>query len=226
MPKKIFAKTFLFILALCFLLMTTVAFSHQPYMVDGEKYITVNDPEISKAYYGEFTGAPAVFTIRENKPFKLYVSILVPAGYGAPTDVVGEIRNGPDLVAKLVGSSTEWTRFYEPFGGDDYFQGPEFRAHATSGLYTITLSRPGNAGKYVLAVGETESFTTDDILRTLSVLPTLKSEFFGEPAWTAYFNRFGLFLAIGFVGILIALLLIHSFFKKLFSLFKKKKIVD
>ncbi|MFA6566151.1 MAG: hypothetical protein WCT48_05365, partial [Candidatus Paceibacterota bacterium] len=182
--------------------------------------------EISKAYYGEFVGTSTVFTIRESKPFKLYVGVLVPTGYGAPANVSAEIRKESDLVANLSATSTEWTRFYEPFGGDDYFQGPEFRADATSGAYTITVSRPENTGKYVLVIGETESFTIDETIRTLGVLPSLKSEFFGKPAWTAYLNRIGLFAGLGIVGAIIVLLLIQSFFKKLFGLFKKKKVVD
>jgi hypothetical protein len=215
-----------FALATLFLFSAAFVSAHQPYLIDGEQKISVAEPEISKAYYGEFADAPAVFTIRENKPFKLYVGVLVPTGYGAPADVSAEIRKGADLVANLNATSTEWTRFYEPFGGDDYFQGPEFRADVASGTYSIIVSRPGNTGKYVLAIGEKESFTIDETIRTLGVLPSLKSEFFGKPAWTAYLNRIGLFAGLGIIGILIALLLIQSFLKKLFGLFRKKKVVD
>ncbi|MCX6735582.1 MAG: hypothetical protein NTZ13_00690 [Candidatus Parcubacteria bacterium] len=216
-------KRFLIVSSFCFFLIPfSFASAHQPYLVGSEKQVTVVEPEISKAYYGEFSGSSVSFTLHENKPFKFYVGILVPDQIGVPTDVSAEIRKGYERMAFLSATSTKWSRFYEPFGGDNYYEGPEFRSNALPGTYTITISRPGNSGKYVLAIGETESFTTNETIHTLKALPVLKSEFFGKSMWTAYFNRIGLYFTIGFVGIFIVLMLVFLSFKKFFSLFRKK----
>ena len=205
-----------------FLLPVSFASAHQPYLIDGEKRIVVNEPEISKAYYGEFTGTSTVFVIKEGKPFHLYVGISVPAILAIPHDVTAEIRKGNERVDLLRSASTDWVRFHEPYGGDDYYQGPEWRSFVTSGVYTITVSRSENSGKYVLAIGETESFTPKEFLRTISVLPSLKSQFFGEPAWTAYFNRIGLFMLLAFVVGIIAFFVIRKIFRIIERFFCKK----
>ena len=216
-------KRFFIAFSFCFFLIPfSFASAHQPYLVGKEKQVTVTNPEISKAYYGEFSGSPVVFTINENKPFKLYVGVLVPDQFGVLTDVSAKIQKDSKLMAFLSATSTNWARFYEPFGGDAYYQGPEIRSNALPGIYSITVSRPGNSGKYVVAIGETESFTVNETIRTLKVLPFLKSEFFGKSVWTAYLNRIGLYFGIGLVGIFITLMLLCSFFKKLFSLLRKK----
>ncbi len=203
----------LFAIVAFFFIPTSFASAHQPYLIYGEKQISVDQPEISKAYYGEFNGSPVVFTIKSDKDFKLYAGVLVPTIAGSDEDVMAVITYNDKQIALLNKPAPEWTRMYEPFGGDNYFQGPEWRGNATSGVYTITVSRPGNIGKYVLAVGETESFTFDETLRTIRILPALKSEFFGEPAWTAYFNRIGLFMVLGFLAIVIILLIFGEILK-------------
>ena len=219
----------IFILVAFFFFPAGFAFAHQPYLVDGEKRIVVNEPEISKAYYGNFTSSSTVFIINESKPFNLYVGILTPAIMAIPRDITAEIRRNDKQIAFLKATSTDWARFYEPYGGDDYFQGPEWRGAMNPGEYTIILSRPENSGKYVLAIGEKEVFTFDETLRTIGILPTLKSEYMDKPAWTAYFNRIGIFIAMAFIGCIIAFLLLGEIFRgigRIFSrIFRKSKNV-
>jgi hypothetical protein len=193
--------------------------AHQPYLVDGEKQIVVIDPEVSKAYYGEFNGTSTEFMIREEKPFELYLNILVPAIQNIPTNITALVKKDGKTVAFLEASSTEWVREYEPYGGDDYFKGPEFRTHATSGTYTVTISRPENSGKYVLVVGEKETFTFDEMLRAVGVLPSLKSDYMDKPAWTAYFNRIGIFMLMAFVGCIIAFFILGEIVRGIGNLF-------
>jgi hypothetical protein len=94
-----------------------------------------------------------------------------------------------------------------------------------TGTFESVLSRPGNTGKYVLAVGEKESFLLDEMLRTMGILPSLKSDFFGKPAWTAFFNRIGLYLAIIFVGCIIVFFILCEIFRAIGKLFQKPKSV-
>ena len=73
-----------FILGLIlFLFLATPVSAHQPEYVGSNIKINVTNPEISKAYYGELNGQPAVYTIESQKEFKFYVNILVP-------DLIGE----------------------------------------------------------------------------------------------------------------------------------------
>jgi hypothetical protein len=211
---------YIFTLVSFFLFPSAFVFAHQPYLVDSEKQIVVNNPEISKAYYGNFNGTSTVFVINENKPFNFYVGILVPAIMTIPRNITAEIRRDNEPIAFLKATGTDWEEFYEPYGGDKYFQGPEWRGTATSGVYTIILSRPENTGKYVLAIGEKEVFTFDETLRTIKLLPTLKSEYMGAPVWMAYFNRIGIFMAMAFVGCVIAFLILGEIFRAIGRFFR------
>jgi len=110
----------------------------------------------------------------------------------------------------------DWTYFFEEFGGDGYYQGPEFKEEVEKGEYQIEVFSPDNQGKYVLAVGEKEEFPLDETINTLLLLPSLKKNFFNKPPLTAYFNLIGLFLFVPLV-ILLAISLGFFFF------FRKKK---
>jgi hypothetical protein len=176
------------------------AVAHQPRIVAGDSATLVEAPEISKAYYGQLTGKPNLFVVDAPGNWELFVEILVPNLIEARKDKSFRIEvedNGKKhLVAQGSGSTVSWTPFYEEFGGDNYFRGPSFRANAGPGKYTITVFSPNNTGKYVLVIGERESFTPSEILRTIAVLPKLKSDFFNRSPMTAYFNRTGLFLLL------------------------------
>jgi len=63
------------------------------------------------------------------------------------------------------GLEHEWTDYYEEFGGDSYYKGPELRSNPDEeglprgvdmdeGTYTTKVFSPDNEGKYVLVVGE------------------------------------------------------------------------
>ena len=71
--KKIFSIALLAIIVL----VPGCASAHQPRIVTNRQTVVTN-PEISKAYYGQLTGVPDVFTIQTNTPFNLYANILVP----------------------------------------------------------------------------------------------------------------------------------------------------
>jgi len=71
-------------------------------------------------------------------------------------------------------------------------------------VYTLRVFSQDNQGKYVLVVGEGEEFPVGEIVNTVFVLPRLKAEFFERSAWSAYYNRAGLFLLIG-VAVLVSI---------------------
>jgi hypothetical protein len=171
-------------------------FAHQPRLVGNETNVVVDQPEISKAYYGSLSGKPATYRIESPEPFRLYVNILVPDIEGIDKDVSVKILKQGTVISILGGIEHEWTQFYEPFAGDLYFRGSEYVKEQDAGTYEIEVYSPDNQGKYVLAVGDKEAFPLGELVRTYAVLPRLKSEFFGKSVFSAYFNIMGIFLAV------------------------------
>ena len=180
-----------------------VAYTHQPKISNSEKTF-VKDPEISKAYYGKLEGEPHIYIINSDEDFNLYVNILVPDISGIDKDVSVMIMKNNEELHFLNGSEYQWRSFFEPFGGDSYWQGPEFDQKVTEGTYEIIVSSQDNHGKYSLAIGKIESFPVSEIINVLIVLPIIKQNFFNESPLTAYFNLSGVFL--GFFVIIIGIL--------------------
>ena len=172
------------------LLLGTVpsALAHNPTYVGDQIVITIPDPEVSKAYYGELTGTPAVYRIESDKAFSFYLNILVPDVPGATKDFSATVTNDEgQIVTTLDGLNVTWEPWYEEFAGDTYWKGPEYRENVPAGTYVITVSNPTNIGKYVLAPGEIEAFTLAGIPSTIQELYLTKTEFFGKP-WYALFE--------------------------------------
>jgi hypothetical protein len=151
----------------------------------------VDKPEVSKAFYAELFGKPAVYEIVSPDSFALYVNVPVPDEVGIPTDLSVTVTRGSDTIVMLEGPAYKWTEFYEPFGGDSYLMGPELRLRVGPGTYVATVSRPGNKGRYVLAVGEREEFSFGDMVRTIGLMPRLKRDFFHKASIRALTDPLG-----------------------------------
>ena len=165
------------------------ASAHQVRIVEDVPITNVEEPEVSKAYYGRLRGEPAVFEIVATEPFKMYLNVLVPAIEGAAKDVSAALANvdTPAVpIAVLDGSSGTWVEFFEPFARDSYFKGPEFTSMLAPGRYRVVVWSTNNDSAYSLAIGEREAFSVGDILDAFRDLPQMKSEFFGKTAYTAY----------------------------------------
>ena len=181
-----------------FLILITLALpgvvtAHQPKIVE-QSPVPVTEPEVSKAYYGELAGESVLFEIDAAAPFKLYAGLLVPDRPGVEKNMSALISKDGEFFAFLDGASFKWQPFYEPYGGDKYFQGPEIRQDAPAGRYIIEVFGPEYNGKYVLAVGEQEKFDLKEIAGTYKTLYHLKKDFFGQPGWTVFLNRISLFV--------------------------------
>lgn len=162
------------------LLFPSLVSAHQPRITES-RLTEVISPEISKAYYGKLTGEPDVYTIKSSNPFDLYVNILVPDITNQKKDLsVVVIKNGDtkNPLITLDGTSFEWKKFYEPFGADTYWMGPEYKARAEAGTYEIRVWSSNNDSKYSLAIGELEAFDVKETLNALTVIPKLKRDFF------------------------------------------------
>jgi hypothetical protein len=196
---------FVSILLLC---LATQAFSHQPVIV-GEKAITIDNPEISRAFYHELSGQPRSYFINSDQAFDLYINLLVPKNTnpsGRYSAHIYKIENGKRILLHSVdGQSVTWREFFEPFGGDTYLKGPEWKQAVPAGSYGIEVFSADNRGKYVLAVGEKEFFGPKEIANVYVEVPRLKGEFFGESPWGFLLTPFGI-IAVIVVGGMIYLL--------------------
>jgi len=192
------------------LLVPSLAFAHQPRITES-RLTQVPSPEISKAYYGELAGEPDVYVIKASEPFDLYVNVLVPDIAGQKKDVSAVVikdGNTEKPLAVLEGTPFEWKKFYEPFGADSYWMGPEYKARAEAGTYEIRVWSSNNDSKYSLAIGEIEAFDGKEGLNALTVIPELKKNFFEVSPISFIKSPFGwglivvMYLFAGIVGLI------------------------
>ena len=153
--------------------------AHQPRLVEMEK-INITKPEISKAYYGNLSGKPHIYTISARSPIDLYVNILVPFIEGSGKNVTVNIFKGEQLIRTLSPTKEDWKEFFEPFGQSMYWKGPEFKVRADAGKYKIHVQSTEKSIRYVLATGEIEAFGGPESLRAILLIPELKKNFFEE----------------------------------------------
>jgi len=194
-------------LLLLVFLLPTVTSAHQP-RIATENSTIVTSPEVSKAYYGSLSGTPEVYTIIADKPFALYVGVLVPDILGQKKDVSAVILKDGKELAVLDGTSFEWKQFFEPFGHDTYWQGPEYKAQGDAGNYEIRVSSLSNDSKYSLAIGEIEAFDFKEVMNALTLIPELKKDFFNKSpvdfilspfGWGLIVSMFALAFIFGFI---------------------------
>ncbi|MFA7662617.1 MAG: DUF2892 domain-containing protein [Patescibacteria group bacterium] len=186
-------KKSLLALAFLFLFFPVIALAHQP-RINQALQTSVPDPEISKAYYGELTGAPHTYQIVSTVPFALYANVLVPDIAGQTKDLQAIIIKDNDInnpIAVLDGQNFAWKKFFEPFGYDSYWMGPEYKADVEAGTYAIIVSSQNNTSKYSLAIGEKEAFDFKETANALNLIPELKRNFFNESPANFIFSPFG-----------------------------------
>ncbi len=187
--KNKFSKIFILIVFAIFLV-PALASAHQPRITES-RLTEVPSPEISKAYYGKLTGEPDVYVINATEAFDLYVNVLVPDIKGQKKDVSAVVLKGGKELAVLEGINFEWTKFYEPFGADTYWKGPEYKARAEAGTYEVRVWSSNNDSKYSLAIGEIEAFDGKEGMNALTIIPKLKKNFFDESPISFIKSPFG-----------------------------------
>ena len=187
--------------------MPSLVLAHQPRITESRQTL-VPKPEISKAYYGRLTGEPDVYFINVSESFNLYVNVLVPDIAGQKKDVSAMVLKNGAQIAVLDGMNFEWKQFYEPFGVDTYFMGPEYKARAEAGTYEIRVWSSNNDSKYSLAIGEIEAFDFKESMNALTLIPELKKNFFDESPFGFIVSPFGwglivvMYLLAGIVGLI------------------------
>lgn len=197
--------------------------AHQPMLIfQNSGDIQVTDPEISKAFYDQLKGAPRDYYINSDKDFNLYVNILVPNPANRDgrysVDVFLLKPDTQDKIASIDAATFEWKEFYELFGRDHYFKGPEIDMHVLAGKYKIEVYSADNQGKYVLAIGKKEFFDLKSILNLYWQLPLLKMTFLNTSVLQFFLTPIGI-AGVAFLGVLLLIIAILNY---LISLIKEK----
>ncbi len=179
----------------------SISFAHQPRLVEGEAQpIKIENPEVSKAYYGNLNDAADEFVIESSYGFNLSVELTVPDVESAKKDFTVNVYRNDLFLFKLEGSNAEWKSFFDEFANDAYLVGPKQQVSVPDGTYKILVDNPSNTGRYVLVVGNREEFPITEALSALRIMPTIKEDFFGKSAWTM--------LSISYVWVPLAILLV------------------
>ena len=191
MKEKIFTSL---VIILSVILVLKSAEAHQP-ILNSEKnnsveepYI-IEEPEVSKAIFAELKGYPHYYRIDSNTKFKFYAGITTPKIDNCPLtkkfsfDV---LDSDFELIKKKDGENFNWWPWYEKHGEKWYWIGPEigekFKSNReyNKGTYYIRVYNQTNTGKYVLAVGDIESFPIFVIIKMLFTLPSINSAFWDD----------------------------------------------
>jgi hypothetical protein len=211
-PSKFGLKSVI-LLFILFLSICAVS-AHQPRLEVGvnssmSNPIVVKNPEISQAFYGKLNGQPDYYQITSDKPFNLFVNVLVPQSPGISSDFVSALitDSSGKTIALLGGNNSEWTSMFEEFGGDYYLQGPEFNQNVSAGTYYVKVFNANNTGKYSIAIGNIEAFPPDESIKSIINIPILKEQIFGKPITTLFFEFVGIVLALGTIMVLFAMLI-------------------
>ncbi len=177
----------LFFVAL-FLGSVSFAEAHVPVLVEQTSLhdiVTIEEPEISHAFYGTMNSFPHTYEIRSKTPFHLFVQVLMPDIASSKNNVSGIIiketgKGGRvEEVARLLARDAMWDTFYEPIGADSYRTGGTFERDVEPGVYRIEVSTPDNLDKYVLVVGKNEDSSEIGYFETIRRIAGVKA-FYGR----------------------------------------------
>lgn len=199
----------IFLFCFLFLLVPSIASAHQPRIVSGTETI-ITEPEISKVYYGKLNGDSHLYKINAQKPFTLYINLLVPNVKDQKKNIAAMITKNGNIqnpLAVLIGANYDWTKFWEKYSRTWYWQGPEYKAKVPAGEYEIKIWDGPNNNKYALAIGEKEDFNFNEILNALKLIPEIKWSFSNELPINFILSVFG----FGYLVVMYAFAFIFGF---------------
>ena len=173
------------------LIFSSYSIAHKPVMNENSSYpadapYEIEEPEISKAIYSTLTGEPHFYRIESETDFNFYAGILA-AKIGECTleeKFSFEVLDSdfhPLFMAD--GENFEWTPWYEEYGKQWYWNGPEVGKNFLSdrvfkaGTYYIRVFNNSNTGQYIIAVGDIEKFSFTDIVGLIFSMGKIEDEF-------------------------------------------------
>lgn len=193
------------------------AYAHQPHLLFKEANavetpFVIQNPQVSQAFYGEFRGGnPQYFRMTFAEASEIYLGIHVPRTADAAEQVtllVSEKGKNSESLLTLNGADYPWKPFYEEMAGDWFLEGPGTLSKFQAGTYTLRVTSKKNKGKYVLLIGNLESFPLSEIPATLHRILLVKMEFFGRSFFSFFDGAIGkaLLVVVFFIFFLLILL--------------------
>lgn len=169
----------------------THAFAHKPVLNENSTYpadapYEIEEPEISKAIYSTLTGDPHYYRIQSEIDFDFYAGILAAkVGECALEQTFSfEVLDSEfHRISLADGENFEWTPWYEEYGKQWYWNGPEIGENFLSnrvydaGTYYIRVFNESNTGQYIMAVGDIEKFSFTDIVGLLFSMGDIEDEY-------------------------------------------------
>jgi len=173
------------------LIFCTQALAHKPVFNENSSYppgapYEIEDPEISKAIYSILSGDAHFYRIESDKDFDFYAGILAAKiGECALEEKFSfEVLDSEfHLIYLADGENFEWTPWYEEYGKQWYWNGPEIGQSFASnkvfkaGTYYIKVFNDTNTGQYILAVGDIEKFSLTDIVGLVFSMGKIEDKF-------------------------------------------------
>jgi len=173
--------------------------------------ILIENPDISQAFYGMLKNNPEYYKIKIEESSIIYFGLLVPDNNNASIGLSAKMiqLNSPDSNIKMYlnGDKTLWESYYEFFAGDFYLKGPEETKYLKPGEYLLEITSNDNIGKYVLTVGQKESFPIGEAMRTIMSLPKLKLFFFEESIYMLSSGVLGKLISTLYLFLLLLILM-------------------
>ena len=174
-----------------FLIFCTQAYAHKPVFNENSSYppdapYEIEDPEISKAIYSTLSGDPHFYRIESDIDFNFYAGILgAKIGECALEEKFSfEVLDSEfHLIYLADGENFEWTPWYEEYGKQWYWNGPEIGENFLSnevfkaGTYYIRVFNNSNSGNYIIAVGDIEKFSLTDIVGLVFSMGKIENKF-------------------------------------------------
>jgi hypothetical protein len=198
--------------------------AHQPRVVmdamtSEANPIDIESPEDPKAFYGQLKDAPDYYRIVSDRPFHLYVDMMVANNTEGRSgrfnaDVINATGLPKNVIIILNGYYYgNWTQTYDPMGRETYLVGPQVSRTLGPGTYLIRIYNSQNSGKYVLSVGDGNVFPLKEAIDEALAIPQVEIQFFGKPLLEAFFNISGL--------LIVGMIVVASVLAKLIMVFTK-----
>ena len=174
-----------------FLIFCTQIHAHKPVLNENSRYppdapYEIEDPEISKAIYSTLSGDPHFYRIQSEEDFDFYSGILAAkiGDCALESKFSFEVLDSDFHLLYLAdGENFEWTPWYEEYGKQWYWNGPEIGQNFASnkvfkaGTYYIKVFNDTNTGQYILAVGDIEKFSLTDIVGLIFSMGAIENAF-------------------------------------------------
>ena len=166
-------------------------YAHKPVFNENSTYpadapYEIEDPEITKAIYSTLIGDPHFYRIQSEVDFDFYAGILAAKIGECPLNSKFSFEVLDSDFHKIYladGENFEWTPWYEEYGKQWYWNGPEIGKDFYSnevfkaGTYYIKVFNNSNTGQYIMAVGDIEKFSITDIVGLIFSMGKIEDKF-------------------------------------------------